>query len=110
MNLNIQKALIVVSLIGGVASLAGTWVYVPKQVEQVERIQRADHDLLIRLETKMEVVESRLQGIGKKLERSGIGMNYETDIDAKNWYGYSNSVRSAASYWNELQDGRVQRN
>lgn len=67
-----QKLLAILLTIGGIASLAGTWLYIPVRMSKVEGVVEKDHDALIRVETKVE-------SINTKLERNGV-VNYEINV------------------------------
>ena len=56
----VEKVSIWIAIIGGFASLGGTWLYLPRQLEEVKTIQKVDHDVLIEVKADVKNITSRL--------------------------------------------------
>lgn len=67
-----QKLLTIIATLGGIASLFGTYGYLPHRQDRIERIVEHDHDVLTRVETKVDALE-------KKLERNGIVVKQQNE-------------------------------
>jgi len=72
-----QKFLITCVTLGGIASLGGTWFYLPHRQEKLEQIVEKDHDVIIRIENDVHHIKSKVEQLEKKLERNGIVYQYE---------------------------------
>jgi len=60
-----QKWLALMVAIGGVASLVGTYSYLPNRLAKIEELHAKDHDTLVELKADVKHID-------RKLERNGI--------------------------------------